>query len=151
VPLEIQIIRANEFVRLGPREHLDFEGSKQTLYTLAQACRKRGVDRAVLDLRALPVPAKPLFNRDQLSALVQTFHHAGFTQNQRLAVLYRADPHQGIRKFAFISTLQGWHVRAFTDFEKALSWLSEQDTLEREPDAVPIRIRTAKRKVVTCG
>jgi len=151
MPFEVQVIRASEFVRLDPRQHLDFEASKEALHALARACRKRGIDRAVLDLRALPIPAKPLFTRDELSALVETFHEAGFTTRQRLAVLYRQDPHQGVRKFAFISTLHGWSVRAFCDFEKALAWLSEERFGERHPDLRQIPIRTAKRKLqVTC-
>src|SRR4051812_39391059 len=127
MPLELQIIRASDFIRLDPHEHLDFHGTKEVLHALARACRKRGIDRAILDLRALPIPAKPLLNRDELSGLVETFREAGFPRHQRLAVLYRQDPHEGVRKFAFISTLQGWHVRAFTDFEKALTWLSESE------------------------
>src|SRR6267378_7669638 len=123
MPFEVQIIRASEFVRLDAHEHLDFESSKEALHAMAHACRKRGIDRAILDIRTVPIPEKPLFTRDELSALVETFHDAGFTLNQRLAVLYRQDPHQGIRKFAFIGTLKGWHVRAFSDFERALTWL----------------------------
>jgi hypothetical protein len=151
VPFEVQIIRASEFIRFDPREHLDFEASKEALRLMARACRKRGIDRAVLDLRPLPIPAKPLFTRDELSSLVETFHDAGFTRRQRLAVLYRQDPHQGVRKFAFISTLQGWHVRAFCDFEKALAWLSDEDIGERQPEAQQVPIRAVKRKLhVTC-
>jgi hypothetical protein len=147
MPFDVQIIRASEFVRLDPHEHLDFEGSKEALRTIARACRKRAIDRAIMDLRTLPIPAKPLFTRDELSALVGTFHDAGFTQNQRLAVLYRQDPHQGIRKFAFIGTLKGWHVRAFTDFEKALGWLCEEP-VEPPSEAQQIRIRQGKRKLI---
>ena len=29
--------------------------------------------------------------------------------------------------FAFISSLKGWRVRAFDDFEKALMWLQTDD------------------------
>jgi hypothetical protein len=146
MPLELQIIRASDFIRLDPHSHLDFNASREALHTIARACRKRGIDRAILDLRGLPIPDKPLFTRDELSALVESFHDAGFRRHQRLAVLYRQDPHRGVRKFAFISTLQGWSVRAFTDFEKALIWLSElQPAQPLHPDAVPISIRTAKR------
>jgi hypothetical protein len=48
---ELQVIRANEFVCLDANEHLDFEASKKALQELAQACRKRGLNRALLDLR----------------------------------------------------------------------------------------------------
>jgi hypothetical protein len=134
-------------VRLGPTDQLDFEASKQALQVLAAACRKRGIDRAVLDLRSLAVPSKPLFTRTQLAALVETFHEAGFERQQRLAVLYQHDPHRGVRKFAFIGMLKGWQVRAFSDYEKALLWLSTDDPNEigREKQNVPVRV--ANRRV----
>ena len=147
MPFDVQIIRASEFVRLDAREHLDFESSKEVLHAMARACRKRAIDRAILDLRTVPIPEKPLFTRDELSALVETFHEAGFTLNQRLAVLYRQDPHQGIRKFAFIGTLRGWNVRAFCDFERALAWLCTESD-EPQSEAQQIRIRISKRKLI---
>jgi hypothetical protein len=146
MPLELQIIRANEFVRAGPREQLNFKASKEALAQLAQACRKRGVDCALLDLRELPIPPKPLFTPSELAALVGTFREAGFSRRQRLAVLYRTDPHHGARMFAFISTLRGWHVQAFDDFEKALLWLSEEEGIlfERGEQDVPVQVTRRK-------
>ncbi|MBC8003412.1 MAG: hypothetical protein H7X97_12565 [Opitutaceae bacterium] len=142
MPIELHVIRASEFVCLDADEHLDFEASKKALQTLAEACRKRGLDRAVLDLRALPVPAEPLFTPTQLAALIKTFRAAGFGRHQRLAVLYRSDPHGGARMFAFIGRIQGWQVRAFAEFEKALLWLWEETNRRAEPkgDEIPIRI-----------
>jgi hypothetical protein len=143
MPVELQVIRAGEFVCLDPDEHLDFEASKQALQSLAQACRKRGLDRALLDLRGLPVPAKPLFKPKQLAALIGTFRAAGFGRHQRLAVLYRSDPHGGARKFAFIGRIQGWQVQAFAEFEAALYWLSEEASspVGGEGNEIPIPIR----------
>src|SRR5882672_10912088 len=102
MPVELQVIRAGEFVRLDADEQLDFAASRKALQSLAWACQKRGLDHALLDLRALPVPAKPSFTPTQLAALVATFREAGFGRHQRLAVLYRSDPHGGARAFAFI-------------------------------------------------
>src|SRR6476659_7893237 len=102
MPLELQIIRASEFVRLGASELLNFAESKKALQLLAQACRKRGVDRALVDLRDLPVPPKPLFTTAELAGLLETFREAGFGRQQRLAILHREDPHHGARRFAFI-------------------------------------------------
>lgn len=149
MPLDLEIIRASEFVRLGPRDELDFEKSKEALRVMAQACRTRNIDRAVLDLRRLPVPVKKLFTREQLSALVETFHEAGFTRRQRLAVLYRDDPHHGIRMFAFIGMLQGWNVRAFSDFEKAFIWVSADEAVESNVGecAVPVRVISKKVRI----
>jgi hypothetical protein len=142
MPLELQVIRASEFVCLDAHEQLDYEASKLALQSLAHACRKRGLDRALLDLRALPIPAKPLFTPTQLAALIGTFRQAGFGRQQKLAVLYRTDPHGGVRTFAFIGRIQGWQVRAFDEFEEAFHWLSEETARQtrRRENEIPIPI-----------
>jgi hypothetical protein len=147
MPLDLQIIRAGEFVRLGARDHLSLEASKEALADLVRACRKRGVDRALLDLRELAIPAKPLFTPTELASLVGTFQEEGFGQNQRLAVLYRSDPHHGARLFAFISSMKGWQVRAFGEFEDALNWLSENEPRQVVSGELRIPIHLASRKV----
>jgi len=147
MPIDLHIIRASEFVRVSPQGHLNFQASQEALAMLAHACRKRGVDRALLDLRALPMPPKPLFTRSELVALVATFREAGFSRRQRLAVLYRSDPHRGARMFAFISIMRGWHVRAFGDFEEALYWLSKEKGAPREREEQEIPIQPPKRKI----
>ena len=146
MPLELQVIRASEFLRLDAQEHLDYAASRRTLQELAHACRKRGLDRALLDLRSLPVPAKPLFTPTQLAALVDTFREAGFGRHQRLAILYRVDPHGGARLFAFLGRIRGWQVRAFGEFEEALHWLSDLQADSRKCEGGDVPIRMAKSR-----
>jgi hypothetical protein len=152
MPVELQVIRASEFIRLDPGSHLDFEASKNVLRDLAHACRKRGLDRAMVDLRSLPVPPKPIFTVAELAALVLTFQDAGFTRQQRLAILYNSDVYGGIRNFAFISRMRGLKVQAFTDFESAFQWLSEEtgspSETQRGEVAVPIKARSGVKKAV---
>lgn len=138
MPLELQIIRPNDFVRLGAKGHFDLAASKQVLKELAGACRKRGIDRAMLDLRSLHPGPKPVFTPNDLAKLVNSFREMGFTHQQKLAVLYGVDPHHRARIFAFLSNLRGWHVAAFGSFEEALLWLSESDkpsSPETEPSS----------------
>ena len=100
----------------------------------------------------LPVPAKRLFTPAELATLVGTFREAGFSRQQRLAVLYQKDPHHGARLFAFISTMRGWQVRAFSDFEDALLWLSEITADRRHQAGEPAStIPITRRKVETKG
>lgn len=148
MPIALHVIRASEFVCLDTDEHLDFEASKKALQGLAHACRKRGLDRAMLDLRGLPVLPRPHFTPTQLAALVGTFREAGFTRQQRLAVLYQHDVHGGIRNFTFFSRMRGMHVQAFRDFERAMFWLSEDHNPDDLGPAVPIPIvkREPKKK-----
>src|SRR5277367_957846 len=104
MPTELHVIRASDFIRLGARGEFDLSASKVVLAELACACRKRGIDRAMLDLRALQPKPTPVFSPTDLAKLINTFREIGFTHRQRLAVLYSADPHHRARMFAFIGT-----------------------------------------------
>ena len=148
MPTELQIIRAQEFIRLGAKGHFDLEGSKMVLAQLAAACCKRGINQALLDLRALHPGPKPVFSPNDLVTLVNTFREAGFTHQQRLAVLYGSDPHHRARLFAFIAKLRGWKVQAFDSFEDAVFWLSAGQEPQAETEftstAKPVPIRNLK-------
>lgn len=148
MPLELQIIRASEFVRLGAHGHFDLAASKSALAQLARACRKRGINQALMDLRALRPGPKPVFSPSDLVELVRTFHEVGFTHQLRLAILYQTDPHHRARLFAFLSTLHGWKVQAFNEFEKAILWLSREEEapadVVRPPLGKQIPIRESK-------
>jgi len=142
MPTELHIIRASDFIRLGAKGDFDMDASKAVLWELANACRKRGIDQAMLDLRALEPKPKPVFSPTDLAKLVNTFREVGFTHQQRLAILYSSDPHHRARMFAFIGTLRGWHVAAFGNFEEALEWLSDEaasDTEARAGEEVKIK------------
>ena len=144
MPIALHLIRANEFLCMDTDEHLDLTASKKALQDLAHACHKRGVERAMLDLRGLPVLAKPHFTASQLAELVGTFRDAGFTKHHRLAILYQQDIHGGIRNFTFFSRMRGMQVQAFHEFERAMFWLSEvQDDL---PPGVPIPVTKREPK-----
>lgn len=141
MPLELQIIRASEFVRLGAHGYFDLAASKAALAELASACHKRGIRQALLDLRSLRPGPKPVFSPADLLELVNTFHDVGFTHRHRVAILYHSDPHHRARLFAFLSAIRGWSVQAFGDFEEALVWLSNS------PKTAP-QHRRSRREVV---
>ena len=135
MPIELQIIRACDFIRVGPQGRFDFASSKLALAELAHACHKRGINQAMLDLRAFKPGPVPVFSPSDLAALVYTFHEVGFTRKHWVAVLYSADPHHGARLFAFIGRMRGWNVAAFDHLEEALSWLAGGGTEKLDAQA----------------
>jgi hypothetical protein len=149
MPLELQIIRAHEFIRLGARGRLDPAASRAIVADLARACRKRGIHQALLDLRALKPGPVPVFRPKDLVMLVSTFRDIGFTKKDRLAVLYHTDPHRRARLFAFISRMRGWSVGAFQNFEEALVWLAangHSDVVESDPRRQKVAIRITRAR-----
>jgi hypothetical protein len=141
MPLELHIIRATEFVRVDPKGHFDLAASKAALALLAGACRKRGINQALVDLRGLRPGPRPVFTPADLIELVNTFQEVGFTHQERLAILYHSDPHKRARLFAFLSNIHGWNVRAFGDFEEALLWLSSGQETPRKTKRSPAEKR----------
>ena len=142
MPLELQLIRASEFIRLSPEGHLDLQTSQLALAKIAHACHKRGIARAMLDLRSVRPKAKPVFTPLDLVALVDSFWEAGFAPQQRIAVLYITDPHRRVRLFSFICRLHGWQVQGFGDFEAAMLWLSREEESpgsDRPRPELPVR------------
>jgi hypothetical protein len=139
MPLELQIIRAREFVRLSAEGQFDFESTRAVLKTLADACRKRGIERALVDVRETSSNLTP----NDLAALVNAFSEVGFSNRLRLAVLHGGDQEYRARLFAFISALRGWKVQAFEQFQEALEWLSVENESTSEPEGaiIPIQIK----------
>ena len=136
-PIELQIIRFREFIRLDAHGKLDMEASHKVLSQVARMCRKRGIDRALLDGRDVQAKLTP----KELAALVRDFAEMGFTRNQRLALLHKGDPQRRAALFALISNLCGWKVQAFGDFEEAMDWLSagDEEKAQIAGEEVPLR------------
>jgi hypothetical protein len=147
MPLDLEIIRASEFIRVGPQGQLDLPASREVLKQLAQACHKRGLDRALLDLRQLRPAPTPTLSRDDLASLVTTFGEVGFSKRLRVAILYSTDPHRRARLFAFLTTLHGGQVKACNDFEDALYWLSEREAeaSQNEPGGTKVPVHFASQ------
>lgn len=147
MPTDLQIIRSAEFIRRGTGGHWDFEASKQALAELAYACHKRGIRRALMDLRAIKVKSTPYLSPANVAALVHTFGMMGFGKSDRLAVVYITDPHRNLELFTFLSKMRGWHVAAFDDFGEAIVWLSggEPGEIDVEPLPPPVPIKVKER------
>src|SRR6185312_15030389 len=123
--VQLEIIRAAEFIRFGGKGEFDLVATCAALHALAEACKRRGMSRALLDGRNARAELSP----NELAAIVNAFCEIGFTKDLRLAILHSADRYQRARLFAFISRIKGWNVRAFGDFEQAMYWLSKEEDL----------------------
>ena len=141
--MELQIIRAQEFIRLGAKGHFDLKASTVALAELAAACWKRGINQALLDLRSLHPGPKPVFSPEDLTTLVGTFREIGFTHQQRLAVLYSSDPHHRATMLTLIANMRGWQVQAFKSFEEAVMWLSSGEESKAEEELSPAAQKVA--------
>jgi hypothetical protein len=123
MPVELQIIRACDFVRMGTHGEFDFEKTREALADLASACRRRGVHRALIDVRKSHSSLSP----NDIAALVTVFSENAVTRYLRLAIVYAGRQSYRTKLFVFFSSMRARKVRAFEEFEEALVWLSKPD------------------------
>jgi len=140
MPVDLQIIRACEFVRVDANGRFDLPATKEVLIALAHACNKRSVDHALVDVRGATSNLTP----DDLAVLAETFSKTAVSKHLRLAILHSGNQHYRAKLFAFIGGMRGQKTRAFMSFERALEWLSESEPAANEihfdaSEEVPIR------------
>ena len=133
MPFQLSIVRAGEFIRAGSNGRLDLDETRRILLSLADALVRRGVDRAILDLRKNTI--EPPLTYTQLYDLARTFQLAGFGPKHKLALLVQPNKYDKAQFFAICVSGRGWNCHPFDQFEDALEWLSE--TIDLPPDVPP--------------
>jgi hypothetical protein len=132
MPLNMQVIQTSDFIRQNSEGEYDQQQSLEVLKGVAQVCVERGINCALLDVR----DARSDMKMDDVYQLAQAFKEVGFQKKQRLAMLYRASgperveffgvqPGERAKLFAMCASDDGWNVRAFDDYGKAIEWFAE--------------------------
>lgn len=120
MPFEVQMIKASEFLRLGVHGLIDLNASCDILQKIANACARRGICRALLDVRDVNSD----LSNDEVVALANSLGAMGFTKATRVAVLHGNDRDAQARLFAACAISRGWNLRPFFDYEEATDWLA---------------------------
>ena len=122
-PANVKVIHAHEFVRARPGCVLDLETSEALLLQISKAAE--GLDRAevLIDTRRADgqLGAADLwFLADRLAK-----HRHAFSG--KTAVLCPIERFDRARFFALLADSKGFDVEAFTSYEEAVTWLSNED------------------------
>jgi hypothetical protein len=148
MPIDIEIIRASEFIRLGTHGKFDFESTRAVLLKMTDACGKRRIERALIDIR----DASSTLTREDLVALAKVFGESVVSKRLRVAILHKNEQGGRAKLFAFLNAIQGRYMRAFETFEKALFWLSTEKDSDTQFDAsaqaVPIQVPKRRLKKI---
>jgi hypothetical protein len=123
MPCRIEVIRSRDFVRMDPHGRINLDESREVLRKLAQTCRERSIDRALIDVRDV----ESRLTVSDVFYLAHDFGTLGFENTCHLAFLYLMDVHKNAKFFELCANNRGWIVRVFEDFEKAFTWLNQTD------------------------
>ncbi len=141
MPVNLQIIRACEFVRLDANGRFDCNGTLDVLIVLARACQKRSVYQALLDVRGATSDLTP----NDLAGLAEAFSKTPVSRRLRLAILHGGNQTYRAKLFAFINGMRRHKVRAFQSYEEAFEWLSSTSEPGSSEGEVPIRVLKQSR------
>jgi hypothetical protein len=120
VPTNIAIVHTRDFIRARPDGALDLEASRTLLVDVVSAIRRAGEHNVLIDTRAA-VPTR-LARTDLWKLGVAAGTQPALAQG-RVALLVPLDRQDDAEFFESVARLEGANVRAFSDFESAISWL----------------------------
>ena len=116
----IAIIQTRDFIRAMPDGALDFEASVRLLVDVVSAMRRAGEHNVLIDTRAA---APTHLSKTDLWKLAVAFGTQPAVVHGRVALLVPVDKKDDAELFESVARLEGANVRAFSDFESAISWL----------------------------
>jgi hypothetical protein len=120
VPTNITIVQTRDFIRARPDGALDLEASRQLLLEVVSALHKAGKHSVLIDTRAA-APVR-LSTTDLWNLGVAAGTQPALARG-RVALLVPLDKQDDAEFFESVARVEGANVRAFTDFESAISWL----------------------------
>jgi hypothetical protein len=119
MPVNVKMISAKEFVRSKASGALDFAESKRAILDLASHIKQPGEYEVLIDIRG----AETILSIADLYELAVTLAGQPALIDSKIGLL---GPMSGMDQAQFFQTVaqnRGARIKAFTDFEEAITWL----------------------------
>lgn len=120
MPTNIKIIHTQDFIRADAEGTLDLNASRKILKDLLTTVDTGAQYHVLIDTRAADVRLSTI---DIYTLAVAVAEEPTFAGNRRLAILVRPEEHVNAHFFETVASTRGRIIRAFTDFETAITWL----------------------------
>ena len=119
MPVNVKVINAKEFIRTTVSGALDFAESKRGILDIAAQIKQPGEYEVLVDIRG----AETILSIADLYELAVALAGQSSLIDSKIGIL---GPMSGVDKAQFFETVaqnRGARIRAFTDFEEAITWL----------------------------
>ncbi len=123
MPVNVKVINTKEFIRVSATGTLDFAASKQAILDIASQIKKSGEYEVLIDSRG----ADATLSIIELYQLGVAMAGHPSLRHSKIGLL---GPMSGMDSGYFLETVaqnRGVNIRAFTDFEQAITWLVMQE------------------------
>jgi hypothetical protein len=123
MPVNIKVIRPKDFIKTTVTGVLDLAVSRQTLVDIASEIEKPGEYEILVDIRNAGA-ALSTVDIFELGKALATYPSL---LRSKIALLTSMRDMKQAEFFETTTTNRGFHVRMFTDFEEAITWLVMQE------------------------
>jgi hypothetical protein len=120
MPTNITIVHTHDFIRARPDGALDVDASRRLLLEVVSAMRNAEEHNVLIDTRAAAPTRLSRANLWQLAVAAGT---QPALAHGRVALLVPLDKQEEAQLFEAVARVEGANVRAFSDFESAITWL----------------------------
>ena len=122
MPTSLTIVHPEEFIRATPVGAVDIDASRELLRSIVSTLKARGVRHVLIDMRETAPGAH--LSKGELFELGIAFGTQSALERGRIALLVRLDEESEAEFFESVARVHGANVRAFTQFEPAITWVA---------------------------
>jgi hypothetical protein len=120
MPTNITVVHTRDFIRARSDGRLDLDASRKLLIDVVSAMRTAQEQNVLIDTRAA---APTRLSRNDLWKLGVAAGTQPALARARVALLVPPDRQDDAAFFEGIARVEGANVRAFSDFESAITWV----------------------------
>jgi len=130
----VKIIRASDFIRFDAEKRPSIAAGRDSLRALGQLCLDQGINRVLIDCRAVE---QPLTIAD-LYTLISALPELGFPRHVWIALLPKDGYFDRAQFAGLCAANRGWRVEPFRQFEEAIEWMSVVDDAPAPIPSAPL-------------
>ncbi|HEY9153304.1 MAG TPA: hypothetical protein VIN60_10495 [Anaerolineales bacterium] len=123
MPVNVKVINTKDFIKTTATGILDFAASKQAILDIASQIKQPGEYEVLVDTRE----AEVVLSMVELFELGEALANHPSLRRSKIGLLTPKKPMDNPGFLELVAKNRGIRIKAFTDFEQAITWLVMQD------------------------
>ena len=123
MPVNVKVINTKDFIKTAATGVLDFAASKQAIVDIASKIKQPGEYEVLLDTRG----AEAMLSINDLHELGVALADHPSLRHSKICLLAPMSDLDNAHFLELVAQNRGVRIKAFTDFEQAITWLVMQE------------------------
>ena len=119
MPVNVKVINTKDFIKTTATGILDFAASKQAILEIASQIKQPGEYEVLVDTRE----AEIMLSMVDLYELGEALANHPALRQSKIGLLTPKSPIDNAGFLELVAQNRGVHIKAFSDFEQAITWL----------------------------